>query len=504
MNTIARGEWLFDGYITSDCGATANIQTTHNYTNSSAQTFGVTIPSGMDVACDVTLVEPGVAAQAIAENVLSESQIDGAVAHLLRVRFRLGEFDDPATQPYAQIPVSVICSAEHIALARDSARQSIVLLANPHATLPLDPSRTKSVAVVGPFGNSSKINGGPNYAGLPCGGAVTVAAAVASAGFSTTVAEGCDVACASTNGFAAATAAAAAADATIVVVGIDETIEDEGLDRTYLTLPGSQAALITAACTASRGPCVVVIMSGGAIDITSAMPAVTGGVFWTGFLGGSGAPALVDTVFGMSAPAGRLSQTFYPASFVDAISMEEMNVRPGPSRFPPFSSPGRTSRFYNGTPLFPFGFGLSYTTWSTTVAGPATVSLATTRAYLVSNNRFGSLYASKRNEPVSAEYTVNVTNTGVVDSDYVVLGFLIPPGAGENGVPLQTLFGFQRVHVSAGQTVTVWLGVGARELTRAFSEGSATAVRLPLEGEWTVRIGVRGEEGGAETRFLHA
>ena len=165
MNTIARGEWHFDGYITSDCGATAGVQNTHNYTNSSAQTFGATLPSGMDVACDVTLVEPGVAAQAIADNVLTLSQIEDAVGHLLRVRFRLGEFDDPALQPYAQIPLSVICSAEHVALARDSARQSLVLLANPHAVLPLDIAQTKSVAIVGPFGNSTKVNGGPNVRG---------------------------------------------------------------------------------------------------------------------------------------------------------------------------------------------------------------------------------------------------------------------------------------------------------------------------------------------------
>lgn len=330
---------------------------------------------------------------------------------------------------------------------------------------------------------------------------MTVAAAFASAGFSTTVAQGCDVGCASTNGFAAATAAAAAADATIVVVGIDETIEDEALDRTTLTLPGSQAALITAACSASRGPCVVVIMSGGAVDITSAMPSITGGLFWAGFLGGSGAPALVDTIFGVSAPAGRLSQTFYPASFVNAVSMEEMNVRPGPSRFPPNTSPGRTNRFYNGTTIFPFGFGLSYTSWETTVEGPSSVALATTRAYLAANSRHSGVYASKRNEPVSAEYTVNVTNTGAVDSDYVVLGFLVPPGAGVNDTPLQTLFGFQRVHVLAGETVTVWLGVGARDLTNVISEGG-TSARVPVEGEWTVRIGVRGE-GGAETRFRH-
>ena len=392
MTTVARTEWSFDGYITSDCGAVSNVLHEHGYTNSSAATFGATLPSGMDIGCDVLLVQAGAAAQAVAQGDVTAADIDAAVAHLLRVRFRLGEFDDPATQPYAQIGLEVICSAANVALARDSARQSLVLLTNPRQLLPANRSATHSVAVVGPFANSSSgINGGINYAGVPCGGAATtVADAFAAAGLATTFALGCDVACASTDGFAAAAAAAAASDLTVVVVGLDESIEDEALDRTCLTLPGSQAQLITTACAAARGPCVVALMSGGAVDLSSALPSVTGGVFYTGFMGGSGAPAFVDTVFGVSAPAGRLDQTFYPAAFVDAVSMFEMAMRPGASSFPPGTTPGRGNRFYTGLPVFDFGFGLSYTTWLVSVEGPAAVSLAASRALIARGATPGS------------------------------------------------------------------------------------------------------------------
>lgn len=452
----------------------------------------------MDIGCDTLLVGPGAAAAAIANGDITLSDLDTAVAHLLRVRFRLGEFDAADLQPYMAIKTDVVCSDAHQALARDSARQGLVLLANPLKLLPLSRSATRSIAVIGPGSNSSKIiNGGPNYAGVPCGGAATtVVGAFEAAGIDTRYALGCDVSCKETSGFAAATAASAAADATVVVVAIDETIEDEGLDRVNITLPGHQAALVTATCGAARGPCIVVIMAGSSIDLTpQATSAATGGIFYAGFLGGNGAAALVDTILGDSAPAGRLSQTFYRSSFVDDVSMFEMGMRPGPSQYAPYTNPGRTHAYYTGSPLYPFGAGESYTTWSLTLDGPPALRLSGVRAYLEGRNH-GGAYAPLDSETLGS-YRVNVTNTGTVDSDYVVLGFLVPPGAGTNGIPLQTLFGFDRVRVAVGQTVSVWLGVGARDLTRVVHPEGGALVRVPMEGAWGMRIGPQGEQSSA-------
>ena len=498
MTDVARGEWAFDGSITSDCAAVADIMLTHNYTNSTVATLGATLPAGMDIGCDTLLVQPGAVAAALASGALPAAALDAAVSHQLRVRFRLGEFDAAAGQPYTRIGADAVCSPAHRALARDSARQALVLLENPRGALPLARAATASVAVVGPGGNSTRIiNGGINYAGIPCGGAATsVSAALAAAGVDVRVAAGCaDVACANTSGFAAA-AAAAAADATVAVLALDETGENEGLDRTSLAPPGRQADLVVAACGAARGPCVLVIMSGGGVDVgAAARAAATGGIIAAGFLGGDGAPALVDTLFGDSAPAGRLSQTWYAADFVDAVSMFEMGVRPGPSAFPPGTTPGRTHMFYTGTPAWPFGFGRSYTTWALAVDGPAAVSLAGAAAH-VAGRRFGGVYAPL-DAPVAAKYRVNVTNTGAVDSDYSVLGFLEPPGAGQNGVPREVLFGFDRVRVRAGETVSVWLGVGARDLTRVARDARGALVRAPVPGSWRVRVGVGADEAVA-------
>lgn len=127
------------------------------------------------------------------------------------------------------------------------------------------------------------------------------------------------------------------------------------------------------------------------------------------------------------------------------------------------TNPGRTHRFYTGEPVVPFGFGLSYTTFAYALASaPAepVISLAPAQqlldATLAAGRTFPSSHLVNEAAPL-ASYLVNVTNTGTIDADDVVLGFLRPPGAGIDGVPLQTLFGFERVHVKAGPTVSVYL-----------------------------------------------
>jgi hypothetical protein len=138
--------------------------------------------------------------------------------------------------------------------------------------------------------------------------------------------------------------------------------------------------------------------------------------------------------------------------------------------------------------------GLSYTTFSYSVVDPSpTVSLAATQQYLRDNARHGGVYAPLRSEVV-ANYAVSVTNTGSVDAEDVVLGFTVPPGAGQNGTPLTELFGFQRVFVPAGQTVQVWLGLEARHLTQVNSNGA----RVIWPGEYTVNFGVKAtaQHGG--------
>ncbi len=156
--------------------------------------------------------------------------------------------------------------------------------------------------------------------------------------------------------------------------------------------------------------------------------------------------------------------------------------------------------------MLPFGFGLSYTTWSyVPLPGPTPPSLAALTAAADAHAATGVIgHIPKSLKMTAVDFYVNVTNTGSVDSDDVVLGFLVPPGAGTNGVPLQELFGFERVHVPAGQTVTVYLGAQGVRFTQAGTDG----VRRALGGEYKVKFGVAetvaGGGGFAETTLLVA
>lgn len=176
--------------------------------------------------------------------------------------------------------------------------------------------------------------------------------------------------------------------------------------------------------------------------------------------------------------------------------MFDFGMRPGPSAWPPGTTPGRTYRFFTGTPVLPFGFGLSYTNFTYTplpdphppAARPdgmhSIVDLSGVRAALAESSPIGHIHAGL--QTAAGQYWVNVTNTGPIDSDDVVLGFLVPPGAGQNGVPLQQLFGFERVHVRAGTTVTVYIAANGVSFTQPLADGR----RVALPGEYTVRFGV--------------
>jgi hypothetical protein len=210
-----------------------------------------------------------------------------------------------------------------------------------------------------------------------------------------------------------------------------------------------------------------------------------------------------ELLFGKVSPAGRTVQTIYPASYQGEVSIFDFNMRPGPSAFPrpdcpaPYencplgTNPGRTHRFYTGSAVVPFGFGLSYTSFKYSASSDySSISLAPVHQMLVKTAEAGLTFPSSKMLLDSAPlvtYNVNVTNTGSMDADDVVLGFLVPPGAGKDGVPLQTLFGFERIHVKAGETVSVNIYPSLVDFTHTLLDGT----KVPITGEWTVKFGVK-------------
>jgi hypothetical protein len=274
-------------------------------------------------------------------------------------------------------------------------------------------------------------------------------------------------------------------------------------------------ALVAAVTAAAKPgvPVVAMVFSGGAMDISGLLANARVTAILV-----CGQPSVQvvgagDVIFGKTldgravSPAGRMSQMTYPADYVNQVSMFDFGMRPGPSNWPPGTNPGRTYRFYTGTPVVPFGFGLSYTTFTYTplpdptppAAGAVFEAVHAAAKAHAARGVVGSIPKSLQSTAVS--FYVNVTNTGAVDSDDVVLGFLVPPGAGTGGVPLQELFGFERVFIPAGQTVTVYLGAQGVRFTQAGADG----VRRALPGAYTARFGVKETAahgmGYAEVKF---
>jgi len=285
------------------------------------------------------------------------------------------------------------------------------------------------------------------------------------------------------------------------VVGSDLGWAREGQDAQNITFSSGQTALIAQVAAAAKRPVVLVTLTAVPLDLTAqlANPKI-GAILHVGQPSVT-TPGVADVLFGKKVPAGRLIQTILPQAYQNQISIFDFNMRPGPSVWPrpdckvPLkqcpngTNPGRTHRFYTQTPVVPFGFGLSYTTFKYTLATFPTepVSLAPVHKLLQTAPLEGLFFPESDavNVPLTS-YAINVTNTGSIDADDAVLGFLVPPGAGQGGVPLQTLFGFDRVHVKAGQTVTVWLLPSLNDFTQVRPDGR----RQATPGTYKFRFGV--------------
>ena len=200
-------------------------------------------------------------------------------------------------------------------------------------------------------------------------------------------------------------------------------------------------------------------------------------------------------------------QTVYKKEYQDQISVFDFNMRPGPSDFArpdctetnyddceKGTNPGRTYRFFVDKPVVPFGFGLSYSKFEyELISSPESVSLETVREALEEADG-GFMAMEIGAKCVSSGYIVKVTNTGNIDADDVVLGFAHSPGAGKNGVPLKSLFGFERVFVRSGESVEVTLYPGIKDFTVVDKTGTRKAV----EGSYRFSFGVEetSNEGG--------
>jgi beta-glucosidase len=451
MTDILYNKWKFRGYVTSDCGAIDDFYRGHKTSPDAESASADAIMHGDDIECGSSFKS---LVAAVTQGVLPESKIDTALYHLLEIRFRLGMFDPPAMVKYDQIPLSVVESAPHQAHALLMARESIVLLKNEGNTLPL--SKTiRRIAVLGPNAdNRVSILG--NYNGTPSA-LVTVLE-----GIKNKVGPGVQVYYAKGTDYVSDTLAAYTpevldsvrdADVIVFVGGISPSLEGEempvkvegfsGGDRTSIALPKVQTEFMKA-LQATGKPVVFVMMTGSALSVeweNGHLPAILNA--WYG--GQAIGTAVADVLFGDYNPAGRLPVTFYRS--VDQLPA-----------FTDYNMDGRTYRYFKGDPLYPFGYGLSYTRFS------------------YSNLQSGAATTIGK----SLDVSVDVRNTGSRDGDEVVELYLRHPDV-QGRTPIHALDGFERIHLKAGEKKTVRFTLSPRQLSIVKENGDRAEAPGKLE-----------------------
>ena len=527
MNDLARDQWGFDGYITSDCNAVNDVWNGgadpsaggHHYVDNAPDTVKATLSAGMDTDCHGSmqrgrgLMTPTLMLQLLETDPAVEAMGDTALKHLFAVQFRLG-FADPASK----VPWATWDEAGYVntpaaqQLASEAASQSIVLLKNVARTLPLKAvgaatRKAMTVAVIGRNANATSNMQG-NYFGTapflisPIAGISKYAKTVYSDGVDTE----------------AAAKLVAEADAVVLVVGLlsdcslegkrapgaacalGKSDEAEGHDRTSLLLPGNQDALIAdvaSAASKKKIPVALVVMSGGQLDISEheANPHV-GAIVWCGYPGQSGGAAIADILFGHTNPSGSLTLTWYKEEFTQQVKATDMGMRPDKTT----GNPGRSYRFFTGEPLYRFGHGLSFTAFEHTLrtVGSATVESSAIEAAgrpLPADRVAGmTLSLSMLSKTTVLSLECNTTNVGDYDGAKPILIFAAPPGSGAGGRPLRSLVDFDRVFLESGSSVVTRFDIAAQHLTVATAQGDAAVRREAVKGLWRFWVGSDGED----------
>lgn len=465
---ILRDEWGYDGLVVSDCGAIYDFfeEGRHGTHKDKADASSAAVLSGTDLECGdayKSLVD------AVRQGKIKEADLERSVSRLLLARFKLGEMDE--TTPWDTIPDSVVNCRIHQALALCMAHESMTLLQNKNKLLPLKADMT--IALLGPNANDSVMqwgnyNGFPNHTvtllealrkRLPEDRLIYVPGALYADGF---VPKHKREEMEQTKPLDAASLLkqVGRADVVIFAGGISPMLEGEemkvnvpgfkGGDRTDIELPAAQRRLLKALKSAGK-KVVFVNFSGSAVGLEPETQTCDA-ILQAWYPGEAGGTAVADVLYGDYNPAGRLPVTFYK------------NVGQLPD-FQDYSMKGRTYRYFEGTPLFPFGYGLSYTTF----------------AYGKAEVKDGCLL-------------VPVTNTGSMDGDEVVQLYLNRPD--DTDGPRKTLRAFKRVHIPAGTTRMVSLPL--TEETFNWWDPATNTVH-PLAGSYKLLYGGSSDDRALQT-----
>ena len=467
IEDILRGEWKFQGHFVSDCGALTDFHLSHKVTNDAAESAALALKHGCDLGCDHVFNE---IPEAIRRGLITEDDVDHALERVLLTRFKLGMFDPPQDVPFASISESVIGCDKHRELAYQTAVESIVLLKNKNNILPIKPA-VRKIFVTGPNATSIEVLLG-NYYGF------NERMVTLLEGITGRIPEGMGMEY--TTGAMLkhpreieetwAPGMALSSDLAIVCGGFSSFLEGEegesllspqNGDRSSISLPVSQINYIKE--LAISGTKIVLVLTGGSPVALGEIEDMVDAVLFIWYPGMEGGNAVADVLFGDVSPSGKLPLTF-------PKSLEQLPP------FDDYSMDGRTYRYMREEPLYPFGFGLSYSTF-----------------------KYHNLQLERKsiNLGDSLQVSFELHNEGDRPAAEVVQFYLSDLEA-STIVPLHQLVGFERVELLSGEKKKMEFLVTPEMMSFYNDDG-----KLTLEpGEFRLEIGgcspgKRGQDLGA-------
>lgn len=491
LTDVLRGEWGFGGYIFTDYGGLSQL---HNFHHVAADASEAAV-MGINAGVDLEAARPDAYARLsdlVKAGKVKEEQIDAAVRRILRAKFMAGLFDKPYPDP--ERLSEVVHRPEHVALALEVAQESAVLLKNDSTLLPLDASKLKSLAVIGP--NADQVQYGDYTYTRDNRSGVTILQGLRDrlgSRVQINYAKGCNITGSDRSGIAAAVEAASKSDVAVVVLGEtsvilsglgwgvglgeneprDPFVSGEGYDLTSLDPPGVQRELLQAVCATGK-PVVLVMVHGRPWSIDwekDHVPAILEA--W--YPGEQGGNAIAGILLGDVNPSGRLncsvprSVGHLPVTYDYKPSARGINREPGTPE-----KPGRDYVFSSPAPLFAFGHGLSYTTFE-----------------------YSDLKIDNNASAKTVKVSVNVRNTGRRDGKEVVQLY-VNDRVSSVTTPQKMLKGFDKIELKAGEQKTVTFDLPYDELTL----WNASMQRVVEPGEFAVMIGRSAEDIALSGSFV--
>jgi len=469
IEDILRGEWKFKGHYVSDCWALSDFHLNHKVTKDAAESAALAIKRGCDLGCDHVFDE---IPEAIQRGLIDETDVDHALERSLLTRFKLGMFDPAGMVPFSSISAEVVGCEKHRELAYQAALESVVLLKNKDDILPIKPS-TKKIFVTGPNATSLEVLLG-NYYGFN-NRMITFLEGITGRlpeGMGMEYTTGAMLKHPREIKETWAPGMAQSSDLAIVCGGFSSFLEGEegesllspqNGDRDSISLPASQVDYIRE--LAITGTKIVLVLTGGSPIALGEVEDMVDAILFVWYPGMEGGRAVADVLFGDVSHSGKLPLTF-------PKSLDQLPA------FDDYSMNSRTYRYMVEEPLYPFGFGLSY-----------------------SKFEYSDLKMNARQIRMGeeAEFQVTLRNIGEKPASEVIQIYLSDIEA-STIVPLHHLVGFQRVSLAAGESRTITFSI-TPEMMSFFNDDG----KLTLEpGEFRIEVGgcspgMRGLELGAPT-----